>query len=440
MFYTTKQDERAKRHWDGFGWGDRILTAFLLGAFLISFSSVGLASVIEFVFQKMLLEAFGYAQLPTLWFCSAIIMLWLLLCWRKACEGPIYGNATRWWWNASSRELRSSLFTVPFYVLFFLLVIILLSPIYGPISEVMLSIWVNLLASVLALLLFSCFPCFVCVFLIAGIPADWISPQVPKYRSIRITKVLSMLCFRRLLPIARRVILIALVGSLLVLADRSFHMFTSSFSHMELDSHENFLVVGTARRYDVLQPTKATYWIRIPRFPIFRNVTIPNPSNYSFTFVKERTDLGIRQVSAETRNATYEVLVTKGKLSAFNVIPNKQEMLPLVVIPLVLNFNDNITDSRIRMAVINETTRKTGASTERKEVTIQIINKEDKGAVFREILVDTIQRQRLEVFKYVDGKFSEKWVQNFPYVRLYFFHCDPGKVYTITFVIDYTTE
>jgi len=436
FFYTSKRDSQARRHWTGFDWGDRLLMGFLLGAPLLLFSSFGVALMIGFVYQKVLIEIPDYTQA---WFWSWLFIIALLSVWRMACHGPIHDHGTRWW-KESSRRLRLILVCVPFYLFLLLFAIALSSPIYGPVSDSVGIVWVNLLVVVPFFLSFSVYFPFSVLMLLAGIPTEWIIRLIFKGESFHIMRFLSSRSLRNLLPVAQRAFLVALVGFSFVLADRSFCLFTTSLSHMELDSHEDFVVVGSTRSYEVLQPTTATYWIRIPRFPVFRNVTISNPSNYSFHFVKEGTYSGVRQITADTRNATYEALITKGRLSAFNIVPNKHEMRPLAVIPLVLNFNDKVANAKISIKVINDTTYRTDALTERKEITIQVVNNENKSATFREIHVSTIQRQKLEVFMYVDSKFSDKWVQNHPYVRLFYFHCDPGKTYTITFVIDYAVE
>jgi len=433
FFYTSDDNQKARKYWQDYEWGDRLLTGALIGVFLLWFFSFGVATVIGFVCEKVLIQTPDYTQA---WAWSAILFSLALCVLRIDCNGPIHGNIGKWWKKRKRPCLHIAEFASYSFVLLFFNGLWSLS--YGRVSPSMSSVWAALLGATIIFLLFTVYPFVVFVCLLAGVSLKKVIRLDFKSNSPRI-KLPSIHSIRRSLRHVCKSVFVALVSLAFILGDQSFGLIASSLSHVEIETRTDFLVVGSIENYSVLQPTTATYWIRIPRFPIFRNMTIDNPSNYSYTH--QREDPILRNgIFTESRNAACEPLLVKGKVIAFNVIPDVASVQPLDLIFVVLRFSNRATDAKVGITILRDNKTRIDASIERRTITIRLTNGENKTASFERILICSVRRPILSIEKYVNGTLVEKPSPSGEEIRLYYFTCSPKVTYVVTHVFEYRIQ
>lgn len=433
FFYTSDDNQKARKYWQDFEWGDRLLIGALIGVFLLGFFSFGIVAVIGFLYEMVLIQTPDYAQA---WAWSAILFSLTLCVLRIDCHGPIHDNIGKWW--KKRKRLCLHIAEIASYSLVLLFFNGLWSLSYGRVSPTMSSVWAGLFAVVIAFVLFTVYPFAVFVGLLAGISRKKIIPLDIRADSLRI-KLPSIHSIRRSLRYVYKGVFVALVSLAFILGDQSFGLIASSLTSMEIETRTDFLVVGSIENHYVLQSTTATYWIRIPRFPIFRNLTIDNPSNYSYTHQKEDSILR-NGIFTESRNAVCKPLLVKEKVIAFNVIPDVASIRPLTLISVVLRFNDRATNARVSITMLNDTKTRIDASTERRTITIRLTNGEDKTASFERILICSVRRPILSIEKHVNGILVEKPSASGEDIRLYYFTCSPKLTYVVTYIFEYRIE
>jgi hypothetical protein len=280
--------EPAKTRWSSIEWGERFFLGLLLGMSLLFSFSIG-TTLYYYVAQSILLERALDASL--IWFACCWIVGLLGFILRLLVGGPIHGDSgQRIMGEAYSVVFKPSLWLTP---LVFLFATGVFSSFYPYNYAVLSGLWYALFGySLLAIVSCLWIPVYILLLLSTPVVPKIVLKKHDFKRLFRrliavrtIKRAFNNLAraFRRNQNLAKVIVLVVMLSLFMVLSDVQFGVFSPRVSRVDTTVGPTYTVQGNLTNYDVLVHVTKAYHVDSPMLWLIRNLTISNPSNFSYS-------------------------------------------------------------------------------------------------------------------------------------------------------------
>ena len=269
IFYGTGESER--KVWNSLDWGERLFLGTLLGIFLLSIAqvSVGFISYLDRdVFIVPAPDTF------LVWFVSSIVIVLLVFFARLKVQGAIHSPLGQQFMRRVKNALFNPMFFLPGILSYFLADSALyLYPVGG---GSIAAFWRGLCGWLLTFVLFGLWLLGGVFYLLARVSPV---PTLDDIANFFFSYLRRAITNRRLV---KGVLLLALLAIFATFSDANLGIFTPRLDHIVTTYRPGYFITGSASNYRVLVAVETDYFIDSPTIWFIRNITIPNPSNYSY--------------------------------------------------------------------------------------------------------------------------------------------------------------
>jgi hypothetical protein len=287
LFFYAKSETKRKT-WVSLDWGERFFLGTLLGIVLLYSMQIGL-TVVYYLYGELF-----WGPGPDsvfIWFESGVMVIFFVLLGRLIIGQPIHSEVG----EKAMQQVREWIFS-PFILLptVFVFVLGCLSSYWYPLGGGALQAFWTELSGLFLVFLVGCVwvPGLICSYLAKVSSTRWKPSRVSfsfhsSWRTFLSTSIRALHRNRILL---KSIVLLVLVAVFTTTADARLGLFSPRVDHIvteyALAGAEypyQYSVTGSVSSYRVLVYVSKEYFIDSPAVWLIRNMTILNPSNYSYS-------------------------------------------------------------------------------------------------------------------------------------------------------------
>jgi len=445
FFYPGNRDYMARRHWDSLQWSERFFLGFLFGWFILLLFQAGLNSLLNYLNQRIWLAK--PLDPVSIWFWSSVAILLVAVLLRLEVKGPVHGS------DGLKKIImilgfRNLFFWLPAYVVIFLVVLGYFSSIlYSLIGSTLQALWFGLSGAFFSFVLWSIWiPA--CIFIMFSAASDFRGSLSAHIRTffISIYWNLSYLIessstlsgeakalFARNREIIAVLVVVIFLGFITPLADAQFGLISPRIEYVETRVGDNYDVVGNIGDYKILIEITKTFFISAPYVWIIRNVTISNPSNYSYSDGSTWGGISSRLIGSHA--GLSEIKGLGNRVTAFNVTLQPQPQRHNI--GLEINYRDRLNCSLID-AMFGPITE-VGNNTFQREIQITIRNQLSKRVCFQPLPVVTeFEGQMIQASCTRDGEPVDWCHYDEKHLEIWLPDLDPGEQLNLVLTVEFS--